>query len=136
MRKAFNRLFVFAVTACILISGNGVVLSIHTCFSKSIKDVSLFNDKSCCSSESGGCGSEKNENDQSLNAKCCSIEFAYHKISSSFLPQKSLELPVLTFFSSTLETLVFSVPVNVPLEHFIPPLRPTSVPVTFRQLLI
>ncbi len=136
MRKEIQRAFIYAVALCVLISGNGIVLSIHTCFSKSVKDVSLFNNNSCCNSKKNECGSERHDENPSLNSKCCSLEITYNKINTSFLPQKSFEIPPLTFFSTPVFISCFSTTVDVPVDHFIPPLPSNSLPVAFHQLLI
>lgn len=77
MMNSIRRFLAFFLTLTILVSSTGVVLAVHTCFISSKKQISLFQNKSCCSSHSKNCHSKPAS---SLKAKCCELSISYHKL--------------------------------------------------------
>jgi hypothetical protein len=123
----------YLLLVAILISGNGVVLAIHTCLSTSSKSISLFEEKSCCEKEdSNSCN---NDCEHDVKSDCCSSELKYQKLNTPFILEKvkpvitsgiySL-LPVFECFIP--KTEYYSVPFQKP--HI------ADIPVTCSQLLI
>ncbi len=97
MKKLHYRFFIYFITASIFISGNGVVLAFHTCLSSAEKNISFFQESSCCSKQDKQCESECNNKKESISLKCCTSEVSYHKLNAPFLLQKTLEIPEINF---------------------------------------
>ena len=136
MKKLIQSFFIYLITAAVFISGNGVVLSIHTCLSSADKNVSLFKQKSCCSEDDNRCESKCPDQHDNLSSKCCTSEVVYNKVSDPFTTQKSLTAPAIEFISSSLfsfSTILISEP---DYKLFIPPSSSFSIPIVFHQLLI
>lgn len=76
-----NRIIAFILALVVFISSGGVVLAVHYCSKKTNKEVSLYNDHSCCSQKSKSCDS-KNK-DHLFKNKCCDLKVTYHKIDIS-----------------------------------------------------
>jgi hypothetical protein len=75
--KSWRKLITLVLIFSVIISGNGIVLAVHTCFSSSTKSVSIFEKKCSCSKEhEGKCHDEP----EVLKAKCCSYQLSYHKL--------------------------------------------------------
>lgn len=91
MKNLQSKILALFILSTFLISGNGLVLSVHTCLATSDKMVSLFSDNSCCSDQTECC--PMNQPSGALESKCCSSEFKYEKISAPFLNNKLVELP-------------------------------------------
>src|SRR4051812_26882707 len=110
--KALSRyIFIYLIAASVLVSGNGVVLAIHTCLSSKTKEITLFTQSGCCSKKALNCNIPKAGNAGNLNSKCCASEYNYYKITSPFLPQKQVgfwSIPKIIYH-------VFSV---IPTGHF------------------
>jgi hypothetical protein len=136
MKKIFKYIFIYLITASIFVSGNGVVLSIHTCLSSSCKNVSLFHEKSCCSDKKSKCNSGIPNHKDKISSKCCTSEVSFHKLNIPFVSQKSPKVPGLKFISSP----VFSVSELVKNEfvhfYFVPPPDSFSRLIAYHQLLI
>ena len=136
MKKFVKKFLALALTVSFLISGNGVVLAIHTCFSSATKQVFLFSENECCSKSETDCSSGCHNEEEELQSKCCSSEFSYLKLSAPYSLQKSVQFPPIDFFFSP----VFSVEISrehQPLVfHFLPPIRSVSIPFLNHQLLI
>lgn len=136
MKKACHRFFVYFITASIFISGNGIVLAIHTCLSSSEKNVSFFDESTCCTKMDKLCDSECNSQQESVSLKCCSSEVTYHKINAPFLLHKTLEIPEINYFDKcdfSISALVFC-----PTFYFktISSAIIFSIPIMHHQLLI
>lgn len=138
MKKIRINFLIYFITASILISGNGIVLAIHTCLSSSSKDISFFKEPSCCSKNDKSCNSDcnKNKHKDSLASKCCTSEIAYHKINAPFLTQKSLSIPSINLIC--LPLFSFNTIVNWKRidQGFNSIVIPLSVPFIQKQLLI
>ena len=136
MQKLFQRFFIYIITASIFISGNGVVLSIHTCLFSASKNVSLFEEKSCCSEKSDLCHSKYPDDKENFSSKCCTSEIIYQKINDPYKTQKSTSAPVIEFVSSSLFFFSNLSTAVLVYHHFIPPSVSFSIPITYNQLLI
>ena len=123
-------------STAILISGNGVVLAYHTCLALSIKKVSLYKEFSCCSKDARECNSCSHNEKESFSSQCCSSEITYHKIDPSFLPQKSIQLPVINLFSFSIFSFNFLFKNKFVFYHFVPLSFSSALPFLFHQLLI
>jgi hypothetical protein len=127
-----RRFFTLFITATIFISGNGVVLAIHTCFSTDSRNVSFFSDDATCEKDSH-CDDTC---DDAIKSDCCSSEFLYQKISATFFLQKTFELPSVDHFS----TFVFSLFNKLETRNFLPQFHISfyslSIPLLLHQLLI
>ena len=138
MKKIRNNFLIYFITASVLISGNGIVLAMHTCLSSASKDISFFNEPPCCSKKNKSCNSDlhKGKHENVVASKCCTSEVAYHKINALFLPQKSLSIPsfnliCFSLFSYNLISNCESI------DHgFISLVIPLTLPFTHQQLLI
>lgn len=88
MKKVFKKYLILTLIATVFISGNGVMLAIHTCLHSSEKSVSLFKTSNdCCENEE--CAFEKGEIIDHLSSNCCKSEYSYHKISTPFVGPKA-----------------------------------------------
>ena len=138
MKKFRHHFLIYFITASILISGNGIVLAIHTCLSSVCTDVSFFKESSGCSKRNKSCSSDcnKNKEKKTLTLKCCTSEVAYHKINAPFLPQKALSVPSINLISLPIfsfNAIVNSHPIDC---SFIPIIIPLTLPFVHQQLLI
>ncbi len=136
MKKHLKRFFIYSIAFSIFISGNGVVLAMHTCLASAVKNVSLFQESTCCSKKDRKCNTGCHNQKESLASKCCSVEVSYHKINAPFLTQKTLEPPVLNFINTSFFTLNNLVKGQFFFNHFIPPDISFSLPIVHHQLLI
>ncbi len=92
------RIFSIVMALLVFISTGGVTLAIHYCYKENSKDVSLTNESSCCSEDSG-CGTENKSN--SDDDDCCDLFVSYHKLTilttlldgndSDFIPVSFIE---------------------------------------------
>ena len=121
MKKLIHRFFIYLLTTSIFISGNGVVVAMHTCLSSSIKNVSLFKESSCCSEKNKFCDSGCHDQKESLSSKCCFSEFSYHKVNAPFLLQKTHEVPSINYINTPLFTYSAIINCETGFFHFIPP---------------
>ena len=138
MKKIRINFLIYFITSSILISGNGIVLAIHTCLSSSSKDITFDKEPTCCSKNDKSCNSDcnKNKHKDTLASKCCTSEVAYHKINASFLPQKSLSIPSINLFCRPLfsfNTIVNGKRIDKDFNSIVIPLL---LPFTHQQLLI
>lgn len=99
MKGLLHKLLVCFFAATIFVSGNGVVLAIHTCLSNLHQDVSFFQEAECCSEKQDHCNPATHNPNSKIEAKCCTSEFKYEKISEPFLIQKNVEIAVLNVIS-------------------------------------
>jgi hypothetical protein len=136
MKRAIFLFFIYLSASSILVSGNGIVLSIHTCLFNSEKNISLFKENSCCSSKEKSCDSCNHDEKPSVTTKCCTSEVSYHKINTTFLPQKSAGFPEITFFQNTFSDVIVHSETGINYYFFIPPLLPERLPILHHQLLI
>ena len=138
MKKIRNNFLIYFITASVLISGNGIVLEIHTCLSSSSKDISFFKEPSCCSKKNKSCNSDcnKNKHEDALASKCCTSQVAYHKIKASFLPQKSLSIPSINLISLPLFSNYSILNCQRIDWYFITPVALLPLSFTHRELLI
>ena len=138
MKKVRNNFLIYFITASVLISGNGIVLAIHTCLSSASKDISFFKEPPCRSKKNKSCNSEcnKSKHENTVASKCCTSEVAYHKINTLFLPQKSLSIPSINLICPPLFSYyLISNCENI--DHgFISLVIPLTLPFTHQQLLI
>jgi hypothetical protein len=135
MKKAIKHLFTLLILSSVLISGNGIVLAIHTCLSTSTKNVSLFKEVSCCKEErSVGC--DESPDADCIDAKCCLSEHAYHKLDLPSIPVKAEPLTalIIDIFQPVYQSIIpFSITyTSFYAEH--PPRE--NLPVILGQLLI
>ncbi|MBP6401104.1 MAG: hypothetical protein KA492_01155 [Bacteroidia bacterium] len=77
MKKSIRTFFSFILAFSILISSSGVVLAVHTCFSSSKTQISLFHPKGCCSKPSKSCHKLPASG---FKSKCCELKISYHRI--------------------------------------------------------
>ena len=138
MKKIRINFLIYFISASILISGNGIVLAIHTCMSSSSKDISFFKDPSCCSKKDKSCNSDcdKNKHENSFSSKCCTSEVAYHKINAPFLPQKSLSIPSINLITLPLFSFKSNVNCQTIDLGFNSLVIPLTLQFTHQQLLI
>lgn len=134
MKKVTGRFLIGLLTSIILLTGNGIVLSIHTCFAKSDRKVSLFVENSCCDTEKKSCDSENDCN--KLTSKCCSSEHSYYKISAPFLIQKFSYFFTAPAINSLIYLENFSTKIAHVSDDFITPFPPEDIPFLYHQLLI
>lgn len=136
MRTAIRKVSAFGLMIAMLVSGNGVVLAVHTCFLSSTKTVSIFHTKECCSKKTGDCSSGCNEKQDNFSAKCCSSQISYHKLSQPFNYQKSFSVTALKSFIVNSYDFSFTEQIVTRKYNFIPPLLKFSIPFACNQLLI
>lgn len=87
--QKLRKVFSVVLTLSILLSSSGVVLAVHTCFSKFHRNVSLFQDgSSCCSKQKTNCHKTP---DEAVSKACCELKFSYHKVDISSLIQNQQE---------------------------------------------
>lgn len=138
MKKSRFNFLIYFITASILISGNGVVLAIHTCMTSSSKDISFFNEPACCSKNDKSCNSDcnKGKHENALASKCCTSELAYHKMNAPFLPQKSPSIPSINLISTPLFSYILTANFkNIP-QGFNSLVIPLTLQFKHQQLLI
>lgn len=132
MKKILQRIFIYILIVTVFISGNGVVVAIHTCFSSDSKNVSFFKDDSCCPDEE--CDGENSKD--CLSSNCCSSEVSYHKIETTFLPQKTFEFSdVLLICSQLFSTNYFFSSKRLTFLLYLP-IQRLLIPILYNQLLI
>ena len=79
--KAIRKYIAFLVLTAILVSGNGIGFSIHTCLASSTKSISLLDKKCRCNdTHDKDCGSEDHD---AFQSKCCTYEYNFYKLSHS-----------------------------------------------------
>ena len=136
MLNRLRQFFIYLLTSAVLISGNGVVLAFHTCLTSSVKNVSLFKVKSCCSDDDKKCNSPVHSEKKSLTSKCCSSEITYQKINTTYLPEKSFQFPLLNLFYHHFFTFNIIAKCKSTLFRFIPPNNSSSLTCLFQLLRI
>jgi hypothetical protein len=134
VKRNLKHFLLCLVATCVFISGNGIVLSIHTCFTKSVKNVSLFTEISCCKSQKHDCNPKAKR--PQFNSKCCISEVSYHKINPNVLPQKFNDFSIPFHFVKTFSPDIIISGESISIIPFHPPAR--SVPLIYlnHQLLI
>jgi len=85
--KLVHKILILFLAANVLLSTNGLAITIHTCFSKSTKKISVFATKDCCM-DSKSCKKEKEKKDN-LISKCCTSTTSFLKVNSPFETYKS-----------------------------------------------
>jgi hypothetical protein len=135
MKKAFRHLLTLLIVSSVLISGNGIVLAIHTCLSTSTKKISLFNEVSCCREEMSMACDESHSTD-CVKAECCLSEHVYHKLDLPSIPVKfePLKALVIDVFQPVYQVFI---PFSVTHTSFFSERPPCeNLPVILGQLLI
>jgi len=99
-----KRLIAFLLAFVVFISSGGVVMAVHYCSMKSSKEISIFNQKSCCTDKAKTC--ENNRATELRNKKCCDLTVTYHKIDIStifsVIEHVDLQVPAFDYFSFNL----------------------------------
>lgn len=74
MNKPLRNLFLILLSTIVLISGSGIFVMIHTCFSSHKTEISFSSEHKCCKSE------KFSQHNTSITKRCCSIVYYYHKL--------------------------------------------------------
>jgi hypothetical protein len=131
--KVIRNIFISLLIATVFVSGNGVVLAIHTCLSSSEKTVSLFETHCSCKTEDP----EKCHKPAAgeLKNTCCSFELSYLKLNTPVTAKKiqSTDNSFPVFFTVLFTNHETDLKVNVDIKDSP---RPVDIPVRYAQLLI
>ncbi len=82
-------------------------MAVHYCSMKASKEISLFQDNSCCSDKEKIC--EKNSTEKVQTKKCCDLKVTYHKVDISTIfsgiDHSDIQVPALDYFSFNLDAI-------------------------------
>lgn len=115
----------------LLISCSGVFVMIHTCMGSKKTEITFSDEHNCCSKK------KKSSDSCSIERKCCTVDYQYHKLSVVSLPADEhpgidlyiCEFPVINFRTDFFEDTFKHI------DHS-PPLILQDFSIEFRQLLI
>ena len=127
-----RKFLVYLIVSTVFISGNGVVLAIHTCFASSTKTVSIFENDCCKDVHSKPCDSDKAEH---LKDKCCVSQYSYHKLTFPGTTKKIQFVADYIFISIPTVLIIPKVHTNFSVPEKAPPYT-VDIPILFSQLLI
>lgn len=128
----FRKFFIHLLILSVFISGNGLVLSVHTCLASSTKTVSVFESNCCNDIHSKPCNGDKKEH---LKSTCCVSQFSYYKLN---LPGTTEKIKVTDNLLPAFHTIVFRT-TDIPVTFSVPEKSPPNIqdiPILFNQLLI
>ena len=74
MNKPLRNLFLILLSTIVLISGSGIFVMIHTCFSSHKTEVTFSSEHKCCKTE------RFSPYNTAVSKKCCSVVYYYHKL--------------------------------------------------------
>jgi hypothetical protein len=131
--RSIKHTLLLVLAAILLVSGSGVFVMIHTCLSAKKTEYSFSPEHKCCKKK------DKSHRDRaSIEKKCCTIQYYYHKLKIDTTERKFQDLIVALVSPVIFSPVHFFIPSNeiICFGNSDPPLAKSELFIAFRQLLI